>query len=364
MKKKILTLQFLIAVNFISLAQIKVTSQGNLGVGTFNPVSKLEVLGNSTSEIRLWATPLNQINNAGTARVWAINNYYAYGIGVDGQGKGHIYANVNSPNFYVTFDYSNTILGNSTTNGNLLPFFANGGRLGLSTLPWFETSSTIVRTNLTTTLSDERYKTNIKDLKGLETIKKIRGVSYDLRYDKYSNINEEEHNYYFKNNYGFIAQELEKITPNLVHRLNDSLGTYTVNYIGIIPLLVESVKELDFIIENLNTEISLLKQEVKTLKNKCIESEFSKQDFKAKLFQNKPNPFNVETTINYEIKGEYNSAWIYLYNFQGSLINKYLLQKNSNSINVSSNNLRPGVYYYSLYIDEIEIDTKKMIITE
>ena len=42
--------------------------------------------------------------------------------------------------------------------------------------------------------------------------------------------------------FGFIAQEVEEIIPELIGK-NDELGTLTVNYQGIIPFLVEALKE-------------------------------------------------------------------------------------------------------------------------
>jgi hypothetical protein len=59
-----------------------------------------------------------------------------------------------------------------------------------------------------------------------------------------------------QNHFGFIAQDVEKIYPNLV--LNQS-GYKTINYIEIIPLLVSKIKEMQ-------EEISILKDEIKNLK--------------------------------------------------------------------------------------------------
>jgi len=42
---------------------------------------------------------------------------------------------------------------------------------------------------------------------------------------------------------GLIAQEVEKILPELVNEASD--GYKSVNYIGLIPHLIEAVKELE-----------------------------------------------------------------------------------------------------------------------
>jgi hypothetical protein len=55
-----------------------------------------------------------------------------------------------------------------------------------------------------------------------------------------------------------IAQEVMEQFPDLVHK--GSNGYYAVNYDGLIPVLIEAIKEQHSIIENLQAEITLLKQ--------------------------------------------------------------------------------------------------------
>ena len=88
-------------------------------------------------------------------------------------------------------------------------------------------------------LSDINYKKNIKTVEnGLDKIVSLRGVSYDWKQSD-------------RPSYGVIAQELEEVLPELVH---GGFGNdpKTVNYNGIIGVMIESIKEL--------------KQEVETLK--------------------------------------------------------------------------------------------------
>ena len=49
---------------------------------------------------------------------------------------------------------------------------------------------------------------------------------------------------------GIIAQEIEKVLPQLVHERSDT-GTKTVNYNGLIGVLIEAVKELSQRVEEL-----------------------------------------------------------------------------------------------------------------
>jgi hypothetical protein len=49
---------------------------------------------------------------------------------------------------------------------------------------------------------------------------------------------------------GFIAQELKEVFPELVYQETDS-SEYSINYIGLIPILVEALKEQQILIEEL-----------------------------------------------------------------------------------------------------------------
>jgi hypothetical protein len=78
--------------------------------------------------------------------------------------------------------------------------------------------------------SDESLKTNIKPLENsLDDICKLEGVSFDWK-DTGTPAT------------GFIAQQVEPIFPDLVSE--DEEGLKSVNYIGLIGYLVESIKEL------------------------------------------------------------------------------------------------------------------------
>jgi photosystem II stability/assembly factor-like uncharacterized protein len=82
------------------------------------------------------------------------------------------------------------------------------------------------------------------------------------------------------------------------------------------------------------------------------------------LYQNYPNPFNPKTIISYQLRVNSNVHLI-IYNMQGkkviTLVNR---QQNAGTyqIDFSGNNLSSGVYFYSLYIDNILKDTKKMVL--
>lgn len=79
------------------------------------------------------------------------------------------------------------------------------------------------------TSSDERLKDNIQTIQNpIDIISQLRGVSFSWR----------ETN---KKSYGLIAQELERILPELVGIGDD--GHKNVSYLPLIAFLIETVKD-------------------------------------------------------------------------------------------------------------------------
>jgi hypothetical protein len=93
--------------------------------------------------------------------------------------------------------------------------------------------------------SDERFKDNIKPIsEPLWKLSKIGGYTFDWN---------DNQDVYKGHDVGVIAQEIHKVLPEVVGEKND--GYLGVKYEKIVPLLIESIKEL--------------KQEVDEIKQKC-----------------------------------------------------------------------------------------------
>lgn len=67
---------------------------------------------------------------------------------------------------------------------------------------------------------------------------------------------------------GFIAQELEKSFPQLVHTNQE--GEKSVDYSRMVPILVEAIKEQQAQIEQLKSEKAALEVEIKTLRSEVM----------------------------------------------------------------------------------------------
>ena len=92
--------------------------------------------------------------------------------------------------------------------------------------------------------SDETLKQNIKTITDpLELVTSLRGVTFDWKEDGSSS-------------YGFIAQELEEVLPELVKTSGD--GTKAVEYGNIISILVEAIKEQQGQIDELTDRLEAI----------------------------------------------------------------------------------------------------------
>ena len=94
------------------------------------------------------------------------------------------------------------------------------------------------------TSSDERLKDNIKPIENpLNIISKISGNTFDW--------NSEKQNIYNGKDYGVIVIGNPKSDPELVDTRDSG---YLVKYDKIVPLLIESIKELKREIEELKSK--------------------------------------------------------------------------------------------------------------
>ncbi|GHT76010.1 hypothetical protein FACS189413_14670 [Bacteroidia bacterium] len=161
---------------------------------------------------------------------------------------------------------------------------------------------------------------------------------------------------------GFVAQELQKIFPNLVY--SDEDGLLSVNYIGLIPVLVESIKEQQQQIEELKallTGKNTLRSDNSAEETAAIATINSEA---AVLYQNTPNPFTEQTEIRYSIPANTKQAFICIFDMQGAMLKKIDVTKNSNQITIQGSEFAAGMYLYSLVVDGKEVDTKRMILTK
>jgi hypothetical protein len=129
------------------------------------------------------------------------------------------------------------------------------------------------------TISDRRLKRDIKPIsKALALINKIEPVSYFYDTEKYPEIGLDEN----RLTYGFIAQDIEQIIPEMVkdklitlnsntqktEGMNEELKEDTfkvLNYTVMIPVLTQAIKEQQALIEAQNLRLKVLEDLIKEL---------------------------------------------------------------------------------------------------
>jgi hypothetical protein len=129
------------------------------------------------------------------------------------------------------------------------------------------------------TQSDEKFKTNIKDLDVTATTTnflKISPKQYNLRQieitqksadsTSVTKLYNESDQLFTKAKYGVIAQDLQVLFPDLVYKDND--GNLSVEYTGLIPIMIKVIQTQKSRIDVLEEKINSLVKDVEVLKQK------------------------------------------------------------------------------------------------
>ncbi len=252
MRTLILLFFIIIALSTLSVkAQVKVISNGNVGIGHDNPNAKL-VVKDGTGETKL------QICNGYWGETYGLT-FKSFGQSSNYNG-GKLHINSNS-----TFQFCFY---------NQAPYIEY--RVGIGTLTpscALDIYGTVKVNGSEVHSSDIRLKDNILTIdSNFNTISKLRPVKYYLKNQEllqaYSmdpitvdstSIDEQLKNAKKRVHYGFIAQEIKDVLPELVYE--DEKGYLSIDYNGIIPLLVSAIKEQQSQIEELRSLIDIKNKE-------------------------------------------------------------------------------------------------------
>lgn len=159
-----------------------------------------------------------------------------------------------------------------STNDHRAMIFGTNGKVGIGEFLvsgiWQDPAEELeVRGNAMITgelmaASDKKLKTNINDLHGaLASINLLRSVDYELLQNEYSDLNLPG-----GKQYGFLAQEVEEILPDLV-KTYTKLGTdiKAINYTQFIPFITAAIQELDNVIMDQRSEMKQQKDLILSL---------------------------------------------------------------------------------------------------
>jgi trimeric autotransporter adhesin len=182
------------------------------------------------------------INQNGSVQIYYDNSLKLQTISAGATVTGNMYATT----FYGDGSNLTGVVGSASTLQGVLNT-GNSSTIGMN-VTGLSTITDLRSTNLTVSgiataqdfnsLSDVNYKTNVETIDGaLDKVNNLRGVSFDWKESGQSS-------------YGVIAQELEEILPELVQGTDPR----TVNYNGLIGVLIEAVKELKAEVDKLKSK--------------------------------------------------------------------------------------------------------------
>ncbi len=199
---------------------------GNFGAGVSHPDAQLQVKGGN------W----DPGSTEGDFKIGNSTYRFKTGIAMSGGGAGDVRMRSDGGT-------SRLILGSGLND----VLAVNDTRVGIGTLTPNYTLD--VRGNIgnNTTLyhSDRRWKKNISQLNNsLDKILQLKGVSFDWRTKQFADMN-----FPTGTKIGLIAQDVEKVLPQVVH--TDKNGYKSVEYANIVAVLIEAVKEQQVEIERL-----------------------------------------------------------------------------------------------------------------
>ncbi|TAF72817.1 MAG: hypothetical protein EAZ53_14695, partial [Bacteroidetes bacterium] len=290
-----------------SFGQLKVKSNGDVRIGTIEYGCKLYVSGYkpslNTGLVRFLSVGDQYGTHGPILTLEAIDPSNTFGMsgyqGLYGPGLLHIRQGRS-----LWHDGVNWRGDSRALNVADLFIVQNGGRVDLTGQMYINGGIVL--------LSDRKIKKNISTYSNaLSKILGMRGVGYDaldsIEIEKFENVDDKTvvkkakiATDSPKNRVGFVAQEMEQIAPELVYT-NTISGMKGVNYIGVVPILVEALKELNIQVESLKAEVKKLKNTKAGARTDDTKSSTEKTTSIAFLYQNSPNPFSQETTIKYSL---------------------------------------------------------------
>ncbi len=357
--------------------------QGNTGIGTSAPSNRLEVFGGvlgapynpaaGTSGLtfsNLRSTNSNVIPTSG--KVLTVNNSGEVVLTNDSLGgiTNSCTTIYNVPNTGTStlgnlscgqiYDNGASVsIGTPLTNANTLTYNTTG--LAVSTSGVDQTGNLKLYINGITqgvaflSSSDRKFKKDIKSIENaLEKVQKIEGKTYfwDIENNKDKNFDNGGHS-------GFIAQELEKVLPHLVATSEN--GEKAVNYMELMPYLVEAIKAQQNQIKEQQSQINELKEQLsnnfKAQNNDLIKFE------NTKIINVSPNPSNDVISVSLNIEKGIQSAKLLVHDLNGTVLSSLNINERDTNIakTLQKDNFGKGIYIIDLVINGKSIDTKKIV---
>jgi hypothetical protein len=322
------------AIGLQGYATIATTSIGVLGSANYGSKS-IGVLG---------SIPQNNVTT-GAAVYGTVYNDLGTALSTGDKYAGFFRGNVKA---------TGSIVAGSTIQGALLGESASSSNSseGGQSLRGISMASSLSGLNVTT-YQKERPAMPVEE----ETIFDPDGDSSKVMEAPEPDIMDEQ--FYTKSHYALDADKLEEVFPDLVYVNKD--GSKVINYVEMIPLLVQSINELNEKIEVLQGQSSSGRAKAAVRGTTGVNGTSISQN---KLYQNTPNPFKETTTIHFTLADDARDAYICIFDMTGKPVKKLPVTTGMDSVSFRGYEIGEGMFLYSLVVNGQEIDTKRMIITK
>ena len=162
--------------------------------------------------------------------------------------------------------------------------------------------------------------------------------------------------------YGLAADQLREVFPELVYE--DQNGNVSINYIEMIPLMLQYINELKAEVDELKGGGGDVAEKHISHKTKTPATSYD-DIMLLSLGQNNPNPFSEQTSIEVSVPESVSAASLLIFDMQGKQVRKIdINDRGIFRITVTGQGLNEGMYLYSLIADGKVVQTRKMILSK
>lgn len=164
-----------------------------------------------------------------------------------------------------------------------------------------------------------------------------------------------------RRHYGLLAQDLQRVYPDLVHEGQD--GSLGINYVELVPILIRSIQELKAELDYVKGNSSRMEARSVSLEDETTDV-LSSTIHRNVLYQNTPNPFKEQTVIRFKLADNVQNASICIFDMTGKMLKKLPISSDMESVSIGGYELGEGMFLYSMIINGQMIDTKRMVISK